>query len=257
MLDVSKLLDLSKLAATSAATCLSDAYEDMRSYEHLEVQPREVKAVADSVLETEIFSHLTPVGLTILSEEAGLVNGTHHSEYRFIVDPLDGTFNYVKGLGPSAVSIALWQQETPVFGVLSLLPQGTLIWGGPGIGAFRDGVSIAVSATQDCSKASVCTGFPVRFGINSDSERERFWMTIESFAKVRMIGSAATSLANVASGFADAYVEYGIMLWDVAAGVAIVNGAGGVYRIKPGRVENSLNVVAGNPQLLDAWSVNL
>jgi myo-inositol-1(or 4)-monophosphatase len=82
-------------------------------------------------------------------------------------------------------------------------------------------------------------------------------MTTEGFAKVRMIGSAATSLANVACGFADAYVEYGIMLWDVAAGLSIVKGAGGDFCITPGLTQNSLNVAAGNPQLLRACSVNL
>lgn len=257
MLDISELLELSKLAAVRAAACISGTSEDMRSYEYAELQPREVKATADSVLETEILNHLSPLGLTMLSEEAGLIHGKNHPEYRFIIDPLDGTFNYVKQLGPSAVSIALWREETPVFGVLSLLPQGTLIWGGPDIGAFRDGTPILVSATEDYSRASVCTGFPVRFDINSDSERERFWMTTEGFAKVRMIGSAATSLANVACGFADAYVEYGIMLWDVAAGLSIVKGAGGDFCITPGLTQNSLNVAAGNPQLLRACSVNL
>ena len=72
-----------------------------------------------------------------------------------------------------------------------------------------------------------------------------------------MLGSAAMSLINVCKGASEIYSEKNIMLWDVAAGVAIVNGAGGVCHIKPGHVENSLNVAAGNPQLLDVWSVSL
>jgi len=253
MLDVPKLLELAKSTAIRATACLRDASLDMRDYEHDEAHPREVKASADLILETEILELLAPEGLTILSEETGLLDGSHHPEYRFIIDPLDGTFNYVKQLGPSAVSIALWKQETPIFGVLSLLPEETLIWGGAGIGAFRDGVPISVSGTQDYSRASICTGFPVRFDMTSEKEFEKFWTMAGRFAKVRMIGSAATSLANVACGFADAYVEYGIMLWDVAAGLAIVEGAGGASRVTLGDATPSLNVIAANPQLLCSW----
>jgi myo-inositol-1(or 4)-monophosphatase len=253
MLDLSELLELAKYTAVRGGSLLADADPSKREYVHDTVLLKEIKATADVLVEAEILRALAPVGLTIWSEEAGRLEGTRHAEYRFIVDPLDGTFNYVKRLGPSAVSIALWKNETPVFGVLFLHPEASLVWGGPGIGAFRDGAAICVSATRAPSRAVICTGFPVRMNVTNDTERERFWSTAEAFAKVRMLGSAAASLANVASGCADVYAELGIMHWDVAAGLAIVQGAGGDFRMECGVEEHSLNVVAGNHDLLDSW----
>ena len=128
MLEVGKLLELSKLVATQAGLRLLDSLSpDHKLYVHSMDHPREVKAMADTVLEREILDGLAPTGLSILSEESGYIPGKQTSTYWFIVDPLDGTFNFVKGLGPSAVSIALWDGQRPIFGVIYDLVERQLV----------------------------------------------------------------------------------------------------------------------------------
>ena len=188
--------------------------------------------------------------MPILSEESGHLAGKSGSGYWFIVDPLDGTFNFVKGLGPSAVSIALWKELSPVFGVIYNLSEKALYWGGKELGAYCGDQKISVSDVLDKSKASICTGFPVRFNVDSETSMQHFWNLIKPFAKIRMIGSAAVSVLYVAKGVADIYSEQNIMLWDVAAGLAIVEGAGGNYRIDETDISYAYNVTAWNSCLL-------
>jgi myo-inositol-1(or 4)-monophosphatase len=226
--DLNALLELSKSAAARAGARLLDGKtRDDKSYVHSAEHPREIKAVADTVLEKDILQALAPTGLSILSEESGYLPGRQQSKHWFIVDPLDGTFNFVKGLGPSAVSIALWEDQKPLFGVIYSLMERELVWGGAGLGSYVEGRGIAVSKMAERSQASLCTGFPVRFDLTSDRAMQDFWHLVRPYAKVRMLGSAAVSLLHVARGSADVYLEQGIMLWDVAAGLAIVEGAGG------------------------------
>ena len=250
MADTAALLALACQVARRAGARLLDAAGDgHKQYVHSARHPREIKAVADTVLEREILEALRPTGITILSEESGLLPGAETSPLRFLVDPLDGTFNFVKGLGPSAVSIALWHGDTPVFGVIFNLLDRRLTSGGPGLGAACEGRPIAVSATAAPGEGAICTGFPVRFDLANDEATRRFLATVKPFAKVRMIGSAAASLLLVATGAAEVYTEQAIMLWDVAAGLAIVEGAGGRVVARPGTDRHTLDVFASNGRI--------
>ncbi len=222
------LLELSKTIATQAGLRLLDSFsQHHKSYVYYRDNPKEIKALADAVLEKDILRALAPTGLPILSEESGYIPGRQESQYWFIVDPLDGTFNFVKGLGPSAVSIALWEDQKPIFGVIYSILERQLYWGGAGMGAYCDSQPISVSDTAIKAQASICTGFPVRLDVENEITMQYFWRMVSPYAKVRMLGSAAVSLVNVARGAADVYSERNIMLWDVAAGLAIVEGAGG------------------------------
>ena len=255
MPDISELLELSKLVAVQAGVrLLGSSGADQKSYTHCLEHPKEIKALADTVLEKDILKALIPAGIPILSEESGYISGQQKSKYWFIVDPLDGTFNFVKGLGPSAVSIALWEDQKPVFGVIYSLLEQQLVWGGSGIGSYCDGQRISVSDTTIKAEASICTGFPVRFDMASDHAMRDFWNMASPFAKVRMFGSAAVSLLHVARGSADVYSERDIMLWDVAAGIALVEGAGGAYMMEEADNEWSYRVFASNAPLFPGFS---
>lgn len=252
MPELNALLDLAKTTATRAAQrLLRQTGAAERRYEHSVTHPREIKAIIDSLMEHEIVSALGVSDLPILSEESGIIGSQSDSSFRFIVDPLDGTFNYVKGLGPCAISIALWEHERPVFGVIYSVLERQLAWGGLDLGAFVDGRPISVSDTSERALASICTGFPVRLDLDAEGSMQGFWRTVKPYAKVRMFGSAAASLMHVADGSADVYSECRIMIWDVAAGIAIVQGAGGDYRLRhaPGE-EWCYEVYASNPALL-------
>jgi myo-inositol-1(or 4)-monophosphatase len=249
--EVGALLDLAKSAAVRAGTQLLESVDAVdRSYVHSAKLPREVKAAADLALERDILGALADSQLAVLSEESGYIPSPQPSNRWFIVDPLDGTFNFVKGLGPCAVSIALWEDQTPIFGVIYDLVGGQLAWGGAGMGAFIDGRPISISDTSTLAMASICTGFPVRFDIESDQSMRHFWHLVSPFAKVRMIGSAAVALLHVARGSADVYLEKSIMLWDVAAGIAIVQGAGGAAAYRRNEGEWSYDVIASNVTLM-------
>lgn len=208
--------------------------------------PREVKAEADRTVEADILRCLLGTKHPVLSEESGELAGTVDDGLRWIVDPIDGTVNFVRKLAPCAVSIALWEGNLPVFGVIGEYPSRRLAWGGRGIGAFIDNRTIHVSTTNSRSRAVLCTGFPSRFDFGNDVATSQFLKVVAEFAKVRMFGTAALSLMRVAMGSADAYSEREIMLWDVAAGLALVEGAGGGVRVSPGGKTNSYDVFASN-----------
>lgn len=245
--EIKSLLDLSKLTASLALDKLNeiDRQQGSKSYNFSSDVPREMKAAADIIIENLILEKLTPTGIDILSEEAGLLKGSDKSLLKFIVDPIDGTVNFVRGIAKCSISIALFDGDKAIFGVIATFPEGGIAWGGKGIGSFVEGATLSVSSIFEAKKGVLCTGFPSRF--NFDAQSMSSQMNLMSFfAKIRMIGSASQSLLQVARGSVDCYVEQEIMLWDVAAGIAIVEGSGGKVKIEKGSIELSLNIFADN-----------
>lgn len=243
--DHEHLLSLAKEAVQSALRALVDMGASLPTYRFADDLPREVKATADRVLDEEILRRLAPTALPILSEESGELAGTTNAGLQWVVDPLDGTVNFVRGLAPCAVSIALYHEDSPIFGVIGEYPTLRLAWGGPSIGAYVEHRPVRVSKTNEKNKAILCTGFPARFDFDGDAATH-FMNRVSAYGKVRMLGAASLSLLQVAKGSADAYAEQDIMLWDVAAGLALVEGAGGYISISPGRYRHSLNIFASN-----------
>lgn len=245
MAEYDDLLSLARDAAQKAVHALAEVETGSSSYRFDDDLPREMKATADRVLEKIILDRLKPTGLPILSEEAGDFAGTVNTGLRWVVDPLDGTVNFMRGLAPCAVSIALCRGDLPVFGVIAEYPSCRLAWGGQSYGAFIEDSPIHVSTIPDKSKAILCTGFPSRFDFDGASAAA-FMGLASSYGKVRMLGAASLSLLQVAKGAADAYAEQDIMIWDVAAGLALIEGAGGSVSVSPGRYPCAHNVFASN-----------
>lgn len=247
MHEEAELLELTKSIAVKAGAILLDkTKEETNDFVFSKDLKKEIKASADKILEKYILSKLTPIGLPILSEESGYMDSDIDSEYFFILDPLDGTFNFVKDLGPSAISIALWKNKKPIFGVIYELQNQQLFWGGKKFNSYCNNNLIQVSEVNINEQATVCTGFPVRFNFKSTTAIQDFFKIINSYAKVRMLGSAAISLIAVSKGSSEIYTEKKIMLWDIAAGLAIIEGAGGIYHINETSEKWSYNVVATN-----------
>ena len=111
------------------------------------------------------------------------------------------------------------------------------------------GVRFLVLNSPDISKSLVCSGFPVRYDF-TQLYQDKYLEMLSHFSKIRMIGSAAISIVQVSRGVADAYFEKNIMIWDVAAGLAIAEGAGGSYLLLDTSIEKSFDVIVGNPKLL-------
>ncbi|SVC10168.1 uncharacterized protein METZ01_LOCUS263022 [marine metagenome] len=242
-------MDLLKLSKNAVVHALDKLIEldkkNIKDYQFSNEVPREVKAEADIIIEKILIDKLSISDLSILSEESGLIKSESNSNLRFIIDPIDGTVNFIRGICNCSISVALFDGNTPVFGVLASYPSGIIAWGGKGIGAFMGEIPINVSSIKDTKKGVLCTGFPSRFEFNSKTILEQMNL-LQSFNKVRMLGSASQSLLQVAQGSVEAYVESNIMIWDVAAGIAIVEGAGGEFRINKQDYNYPIEVIASN-----------
>jgi myo-inositol-1(or 4)-monophosphatase len=210
---------------------------------------KDIKISADKESESIIIDYLREkTDITILSEEKGLIKADGDSGLVWVVDPLDGTINFVKGIPLNCVSIALCRGEEPLLGAIYDFNRDELFKGLAGGGAWLNRKEITVSGTDTIEKAILLSGFPPgadfsRAAVKGMVERVR------AFLKLRWLGSAALSLAYVAAGRGDAYLETGIRLWDVAAGLAIVKGAGGNYTCDKTDRKGIYNVYATNNKL--------
>jgi myo-inositol-1(or 4)-monophosphatase len=221
MEDYKKALKVAKSAARAAGRLLA-------SQSGLEVRSstaHDTKLEADLTSEVAILDMLSK-HYPVLSEEAGgTIAATGPT---WIVDPLDGTVNYSRGIPISCVSIALWDKG-PVLGVVYDFNRNEMFSGIVGEGAFLNDTEISVSKTVDRADAIMFTGFPAASSFDTE-KLAGFVRLVQRYKKVRLLGSAALSLAYVASGRGDAYMEQRIRIWDVAAGVALVNAAGGAFQ---------------------------
>lgn len=254
MIEIPDLLVLAKKIAKDAGTNFkASKLDQMRGIEGTMLGGKEVKIVADRVLNDALLKALRPTGLPILSEESGILGEFSSSGLIWIVDPLDGSINYLRGIGPSAVSIALWQGSIPLFGVLYDLDKELLSWGGKNFGSWSSGSPIYTSTVNVKEQAIIFSGIPARFPIEDEKRVTLFFNEVSGFLKVRMIGSAAISLLKVAEGLGDAYFEDQVMLWDIAAGLAILEGAGGEYKIYQNNYMSPCKVFASNGYLLSSF----
>lgn len=195
---------------------------------------KDIKLSSDKLSEKEIIRILQEGShYTILSEECGMLQGTNNEGFIWIIDPLDGTANYLKGLSEmTCVSIALWKNNEPVLGVVYRYSIDELYWGVVGEGAFCNNNAISTANTALVKQSVMATGFPVHRDYSTNS-LEAFIECVQRFKKVRMFGAAAIMGTLVAAGKIDMYWEDHIMLWDIAAAAAIVSAAGGCIHIKP------------------------
>ena len=209
---------------------------------------REVKIRADRELNKILVGELNKLTLFNIVSEEGNENIIHENEYNWILDPLDGSLNYMRGIPMYCISLALWKGFEPVLGVIYDLTKDDIYHGIIGGGAFKNDVKIMVSKISSYSDAVLCTGFPVNFSYTENKIIE-FADNVKKYKKIRLFGSASLSLSFVASGITDAYMEENIMIWDVAAGIAIVKAAGGNVIFSKGSVKNSFFVSAANRSL--------
>jgi myo-inositol-1(or 4)-monophosphatase len=191
---------------------------------------------------------------SILAEESG-ETGNH--EYQWIIDPLDGTTNYLHGFPVFCVSIAVAHEGKIEHGVVYDPLRQEVFTASRGQGAHLDGRRIRVSKRTRMSQSLIATGFPYRMNKQFiDDYLAMLKTVIEDSAGVRRPGSAALDLCYVAAGRVDGFWEIGLNVWDIAAGALMIREAGGRisdYRGTDKYLENG-NVVAGNPRIYAALS---
>lgn len=147
--------------------------------------------------------------------------------YNWIIDPLDGTTNFIHGVPTYSISIALYEAGEPVIGVVYEINRGEMFFTYKGGAAYLNNKEISVSSRSSLSDCLLATGFPY---YQFDKQEEYMKLLAEMMRRthgLRRIGSAATDLAYVACGRFDAFFEYNLNSWDVAAGAYLVQQAGG------------------------------
>ncbi len=192
----------------------------------------DVKLKEDVESEGFIRGLLEKSGLPVIGEEGGGdINAVFGDALYWIVDPIDGTYNFLRGIPGVCVSVALMRGLTPVVGAIYDFTHAELFAGCKDLGLFLNGSRVSPAWARDVSQAVLMTGFPSATDY-SDESLGRFVMAAQKFKKVRMCGSACAALAWVAAGRADAYAENRLYLWDVAAGLSLIEGAGGVFKME-------------------------
>jgi len=242
-----KYLSIAEEAAVAAGKYLSGYKKDDILVDS--EQGKDIKISADRDSEKIIIDILqAKSGFPILSEEKGSIGDTESSPMRWVVDPLDGSLNFLRGIPTCCVSVGLCRENKPLLGAIYDFNREELFTGITEVEAWLNGNTITVSQVDIEYKAILFTGFPVSADFSPDALR-KYVEQIRTFKKLRWIGSAALSLAYVAAGRADAYLEKGIMFWDIAAGMAVVSGAGGKYFISEADKNNAYNAYATNSLL--------
>lgn len=246
MADPLVLLDLARAAAQDAGSLLLDGLDrartDIRTKSSATDMVSEMDGAAEALLVDRLLGVRPDDGM--LGEEGTSVDGT--SGVRWIVDPLDGTTNYLYGLPGFGVSIAAEQDGVVVAGVVLDVVRGELFAAVAGGGATRNGHPISVSAAGDLSTALVATGF----SYDADRRRRQAEVLVQVLPlvrDVRRLGAAAVDLCAVACGRVDAYYERGLAPWDLAAGCLIASEAGAVVQSLDERPVRSGALLAAAP----------
>ncbi|HTQ70530.1 MAG TPA: inositol monophosphatase family protein [Acidocella sp.] len=244
-------------AANKAAKRL---LRDFMEVENLQVSvkgPGDFVSQADMRAEATLREELEKArpGYAFLMEESG-ASGSEKWAWRWVVDPLDGTTNFLHGIPHWAISIALEKRlpdgNSEINAAVVYSPvNGEMFWAEKGVGAYLNDKRLRVSARRDMREALFATGIP--FAATSSGNRLAFARTLSALmpatAGVRRFGAAALDLAWVAAGRYDGYWEAGIKPWDIAAGMLIVREAGGYATDGEGKDNVDNVVVAANPHL--------
>ncbi len=253
---VHELLDIAVGAAAQAARVIQAAFGRRGSLVWEEKGSADFVTEADRGAEaaiTEVIKSRCPEAGIVgeeLSPDAGLGGGGIH----FVVDPLDGTTNFLHGYPEFAVSIGVMLGPDLVAGVVRNLARSETFTATRGGGAFLNGQPISVSRETETTRALIGTGFPFKRHDLLDEYSAQFAEVSRHTAGIRRAGSAALDLCNLACGRFDGFWELTLAPWDIAAGVLIVREAGGVVTDLRGDLKRVSEgaVVAGNPDI-HAW----
>jgi myo-inositol-1(or 4)-monophosphatase len=249
------LLAIAVSAADAAATIIRDRARDARTI------PWELKSHSDFVTEVDTAAehairdviHARMPTAEVIGEElspAAVARGV-----TFVVDPLDGTTNFLHGFPVYAVSIGVVTDGVLDAGVVLDVPHGDRYTGVRGAGAWRNDERISVSTIADPSRALIGTGFPFKHLTYLDLYQRQFAAVVRTTSGIRRAGAAALDLASVASGAFDGFWELSLAPWDIAAGVLIVREAGGLVTDLDGNEVTGLahgSLVAGS-RVMHEW----
>lgn len=253
--DARSLLDTAIVAADAAADFIRTRAGDAAKLTWIEKSPADFVSEVDQGAEERIRA------IVLAAHPAARVIGEELSPdmltdtgLAFIVDPLDGTTNFLHGYPEYAVSIGIAREGELVAAVVVNVPMGERFTAVRGEGASRDGKPIRVSAITDPGRALIGTGFPFKHPDTLPAWQRQFGGVMLATAGVRRAGAAALDLCDVACGRFEAFWELRLAPWDFAAGLLIIREAGGIVTDLAGEPPPLAHsaIVAGNPSM-HAW----
>ncbi len=221
----------------------------------VEKQRMDFASEVDKLAESEIVKELRRAypDHAIVGEEGSAIG---RGPLTWVIDPLDGTHNYLRGIPHFSVSIAMLDKGVPVYGVVFDPLRNELFTASKGDGAYLNDRRIRVSKRENLGGAMIATGFPYRQRAHLDAQLAMTRALLGLAEDIRRSGSAALDLAYTAAGRYDGYFEIGLKPWDMAAGVLLVHEAGGRYGDFAGRdgIPESGNLIAGNLNVAKAMT---
>ncbi|WP_322029790.1 inositol monophosphatase family protein [Paraburkholderia sp. J76] len=245
------MLNIAVKAARRAGQIINRASLDLDLVQVAKKQHNDFVTEVDKAAEAAIIETLRTAypDHSILAEESGL--SENESEYQWIIDPLDGTTNFIHGFQYYCVSVALAHKGLVTQAVVYDPTRNDLFTASRGRGAFLNDRRIRVGRRDRLADGLIGTGFPFREKNGLDSYCELFAEMTNACAGLRRPGAAALDLANVAAGRMDGFFEQGLNPWDVAAGGLLVTEAGGLIGNYTGDSDflHVGEVVAGNPKV--------
>ena len=247
------MLNIAIKAARAAGAIINRGSQELDILKVTHKGPNDFVSEVDHVAEAAIIEILLGAypGHGILAEESGRKHGAKHSDYVWIIDPLDGTTNFLHGFPVYAVSIALAYKGVIEQGVVYDPTRNDLFFASRGRGAFLNDRRLRVSKRIRLADALVGTGFPFRKGDSFQRYVKIFETVMQSCAGVRRPGAAALDLCYVAAGWYDGFFEIGLNPWDMAAGSLMITEAGGLVGNFTGNADYlyQREVVAGAPKI--------
>ena len=247
------MLNIAIKAARAAGSIINRASLDLDLLTISSKAPNDFVTEVDKAAENAIIEVLLQAypGHGILAEESGSARGARDSDYVWIIDPLDGTTNFIHGFPVYAVSIALAFKGQVQQAVVYDPSRNDLFFASKGRGAFRNDKRLRVSKRIRMNEALIGTGFPFRKGDNFKRYVKMFEAVMQNCAGLRRPGAAALDLCYVAAGYYDGFFETGLHPWDIAAGSLMITEAGGLIGNFTGDADflYQREVVAGNPKI--------
>jgi myo-inositol-1(or 4)-monophosphatase len=247
------MLNVAVKAARAAGAIINRAALDVESVRISQKQVNDFVTEVDHASEEVIIETLLTAypGHGIWAEESGKTHGAKDSDLVWIIDPLDGTTNFIHGFPVYCVSIALANKGKVEQAVIYDPSRNDLFTATKGRGAYMNDRRLRVSKRIDLKQCLVSTGFPFRPGDNFNSYLKMMADVMQRTAGLRRPGAAALDLAYVAAGFTDGFFETGLSAWDVAAGSLLVQEAGGLVGNFSGDSDflEQKECVAGNPKI--------
>jgi myo-inositol-1(or 4)-monophosphatase len=247
------MLNVAVKAARAAGAIINRAALDVESVRISQKQVNDFVTEVDHAAEATIIETLLTAypDHGILAEESGSTHGAKNAESVWIIDPLDGTTNFIHGFPVYCVSIALAVRGKVEQAVIYDPSRNDLFTATNGRGAYLNERRLRVSKRTQLKDCLISTGFPFRPGDNFNNYLRMMAEVMQRTAGLRRPGAAALDLAYVAAGFTDGFFETGLSPWDVAAGSLLVTEAGGLIGNFTGESEfmDQRECVAGNPRI--------